>query len=242
MIKSALKKKKKNLSSWIISNFPEQYEEMTYLEPFGGEISVALNKKTSKVESINDIDSNLITVYRALRDEPKEFIRRLSLCKYCEDTFVRSLKKNKFNDYLDQAINEFILNRMSQNGLKKTFAKSQNSESWTKTLKELLILTERIKEVYIFNKPAIEVLEVFNASDTLVYCDPPYLHEAKVSKSVYSSEMTTDDHIELSRILNSYDGKVLISGCMSPLYKRIYKEWNVEKNKTEKSEVLFKNF
>jgi DNA adenine methylase len=215
---------------------------MSYLEPFGGEISVILDKSPSKIESFNDIDSELTTIYQALRDEPKEFFRRLSICKYCEETFARALKKNQFHDYLDQAINDFILNKMSQNGAKKVFAKPRSSDSWIKNLKDIEHIPERIREIYIFNKPAIEILEVFNTPDTLVYCDPPYLHETKVSKTVYSSEMTTDDHIELSRMLNDYRGKVVISGCMSPLYKRIYKDWNVEKDKTEKIEVLFKNF
>jgi DNA adenine methylase len=107
------------LNAWIISNFPENYQEMTYLEPFCGGANVLLNKKKSTVEIINDLDSSVINIYQALRDEPKEFIRRLNLCKYTEETFERSLKKTQYDDYLDQAVNEFILRRMSRGGLKK---------------------------------------------------------------------------------------------------------------------------
>ncbi len=43
-------------AEWIISMFPADYENMTYLEPFFGSGAVFFNKKRSKIETINDID------------------------------------------------------------------------------------------------------------------------------------------------------------------------------------------
>lgn len=249
------------LAQWIIENFPEKYKEMTYLEPFCGGANVLLNKEKSVVEIINDLDASVIQIYRALRDEPKELIRRLNLCKYCEETFERSLKKTQHDDYLDHAVNEFILRRMSRGGLKKAFSWSNrlrggqpgDVNAWMTAVKGLPDLAERINEVYIFNKPAIEVMKAFNAPNTFVYCDPPYLHETRVSKTVYESEMTTEDHIELAHALTAFKGKAMISGYSSPLYNRLYKGWNVEKkkianhssqqkSKEKKIEVIWKNY
>lgn len=252
------------LAQWIISHFPANYAEMTYLEPYCGGANVLLNKQKSSIEVINDLDDNIVRIYQALRDEPKEFIRRLNLCKYCEKTFERAAKKAKtaeFDDYLDQAVNEFIVRRMSRGGLKKAFAWSNrlrggqpgDVNAWETALKGLPDLAERLKEVYAFSKPAIEVMKTFNQPDAFVYCDPPYLHETRVSKTVYSSEMTTDDHIELAHMLNSWNGKAMLSGYMSPLYRRLYRDWNIEKkkisnhssqqkSKEKKVEILWKNF
>lgn len=252
------------LAHWIISHFPANYAEMTYLEPYCGGANVLFNKQKSSIEVINDLDNNIVRIYQALRDEPKEFIRRLNLCKYCEKTFERAAKKAKtaeFDDYLDQAVNEFIVRRMSRGGLKKAFAWSNrlrggqpgDVNAWETALKGLPDLAERLKEVYAFSKPAIEVLKTFNQPDAFVYCDPPYLHETRVSKTVYASEMTTDDHIELAHMLNSWNGKAMLSGYMSPLYRRLYRDWNVEKkkisnhssqqkSKEKKVEILWKNF
>ena len=249
------------LSPWIISLFPENYKDMTYVEPYCGGANVLLNKEKSFIEVINDIDKDVMNIYRALRDEPKEIIRRLNLCKYCEETFERATKKTHFDDYLDNAVNEFILRRMSRGGLKKAFAWSErlrggqpgDVNAWETAIKALPDLAERLEEIYIFNLPALNVIKSFNLENTLLYCDPPYLHETRVSKTVYSSEMSTDDHIELAHSLNKFNGKVLISGYPSPLYNRLYKGWNVEKKKIannasqkkvkdKKVEIIFKNF
>lgn len=235
------------LSPWIISHFPENYEQMTYVEPFAGSGTILLNKMRSKVEVVNNVNSKLLNIYLALRDEPKEFLRRLNLCKCSEETYLRcvaKITKNQFDDYLDQAVNEFVYNLM--NSGKKSFDEKKIN-SWQKNLKSLPNLSTRFSEVYIFNKPALKVIQAFDEKETLIYCDPPYLHEMKVSKTVYSSEMTTEDHIELSHALNSFKGNAIISGCQSPLYNRLYKDWNIEKKKIENSkekivEIIWKNF
>lgn len=251
------------LSDWIIANFPENYEHFGYLEPFCGGANVLINKQRSNFEAINDLDVNLLQIFRALRDEPKEFIRRLNLVKYCEESFQRALKKaaSASDDYLDQAVTEYVLRRMSRGGLKKAFAWSNrlrgsqpgDVNAWKTALTVLPQIAERLRGVYIFNSPAIDAIQLFNQEDMLVYCDPPYLHETRVSKTVYSSEMDTQDHIRLAHVLNQFSGKVIISGYPSPLYNRLYKGWNCEKRKVanhasqqkskeKKVEVVWKNF
>jgi len=240
------------LAQWIISHFPDDKENMTYVEPYCGGANVLLNKSKSKVEVINDIDLSLVNIYRALRDEPKDFIRKLNLCKYCEETFKKALVKTDHEDYLDTAINEFIRRKMSRNGLKKVFSnrphskQSGNVNAWETTLKSLPEISERLNGVFIFNKKAIEVIQTFNATDTLLYCNPPHLLENHVSKTVYSSELSTDDHIELAHLLNNFSGKVVLSGYASPLYNRLYKDWNSNKkkiaNQKNKTEMLWKNY
>jgi DNA adenine methylase len=251
------------LSDWIISHFPENYTEYTYIEPFCGGANVLINKKKSSLEAICDTDITIVQIFRALRDEPKEFIRRLNLVKYCQETFDRAIKRQEgpFDDYLDQAVNEYVLRRMSRGGLRKAFAWSERQRggqpgdlnAWKTALVVLPVIAERIKEIYIFHRPAVEVIKTFDNKNTLLYCDPPYLHETRRSKEVYSFEMNTDEHIELAKILNGFGGKVLLSGYSSPLYSRLYKNWKCEKKsianhssqkktKEFKTEVLWKNF
>ena len=249
------------LSPWIISLFPENYREMTYVEPYCGGANVLLNKEKSLIEVINDLDKDVVNIYRALRDEPKEIIRRLNLCKYCEETFYRATKKTQFDDYLDNAVNEFILRRMSRGGLKKAFAWSErlrggkpgDVNAWETALKSLPSLAERLEEVHIFDFAALDVIKTFNSERTLLYCDPPYLQDTRISKTVYSYEMSIDDHIELAHSLNNFNGKVLISSYPSPLYNKLYKGWNIEKKKIannasqkktkdKKVEIIFRNY
>ena len=62
------------LSSWVIEHFPKNYEEMDYVEPFAGAASVLLNKEKSSLEAINDLNLGIVQIFRALRDEPEDFI------------------------------------------------------------------------------------------------------------------------------------------------------------------------
>lgn len=252
------------LADWIISHFPEDYAEHTYIEPFCGGANVLVNKEKSVLEAVNDLDLGIVNIFRAIRDESKEFARRLNLVKYCQETFDRAVKRDAtpaFEDYLDHAVNEYILRRMSRGGLRKALAWSNRQRggqpgdvnAWKTALKMLPDLAERFREVYIFNHPAIEVIKTFNTPKTFLYVDPPYLHETRQSKNVYSTEMNVDAHIELARVLNHFKGKVILSGYPSPLYARLYNNWTVEKKKIAnhssqekskemKTEMIWKNW
>ena len=58
--------------SWrrIVPHFPEHH---TFVDMFGGAANILLNKEPSKVEVYNDIDSNLVTIFRVLRDDGRLF-------------------------------------------------------------------------------------------------------------------------------------------------------------------------
>lgn len=232
---------KSSISKWIIENLPEDHKDKNYIEPFSGCATVLLNKDPSKTEVLNDKDPDLIKIYQALRDEPKEILRRLNIYKCCEETFARALKKTKFDDYLDAAVNEIILRKMSKLEKKETF---QNNVMWQSTIENLSLISKRIKEVYVLKESAFKIIEIFNEKNSIIYCNPPYLYETNTSKKVYQSDMETDQHIELSHLLNVFKGNVIISGVSSPLYKRLYKGWKTEKKKCVggKIEVIWKNF
>lgn len=243
-------KSEKNISQWLISHFPNNQEELIYVEPYYSVSDVLLNKKKSAIEVINGV--NVENIYKTLRDNPQEFIKKLKSNQYCEETFINA-QNNKENDF-EQAINEYILIKMSREGLKKSFSWTNRLRGgkpgainvWEKALESLPELANRLKEVFIFNKSALEIIQTLNFENVLLYVDPPYLYENKVSKTVYSSKLTTNDHMELSRLLNNFNGKVIISGHYSPLYNRLYKNWNIDKKKTDdkdqKEEMIWKNY
>ena len=233
---------KNYLAPWIVEQFPEAYASMDYVEPFIGGGSVLLNKDPSTgTEVINDLDEGIVQIFRALRDEPKNFIGRLKRTKYLESTFNRALKNaNSSGDYIDQAINEFILRRMSRGGLKTAFAWSDRERggqpgdvnAWETIIKDHLPdISQRIQHIHIFNKPALEIIKAFNDVNVLLYCDPPYLAETRVSEDAYTHEMSTDDHLALAEELQQFKGKVIISGYPSALYKRLFSQWRCVKRK-----------
>lgn len=233
------------LCPWVIEHFPENYTDLTYCEVCCGGSSVLLNKEPSTQEVINDIDRGVISIFKALRDEPKELITRLKKIKYTELVFNRAVNKSQepFEDYIDQAINEYILRRMSRGGMKKAFAWSERKRggkpgdvnAWETMLKQLPKIAQRVKDVKILNVKFLEVLKIWDETDVLVYIDPPYLPatRSKGSTEVYDNEMSVQDHLDLLTAVKNSRSKVIISGYASSLYNKHLKGW-----KTVKKEIV----
>jgi DNA adenine methylase len=249
------------LNQWIIEQFPKEYESMSYIEPFCGGANVLLHKTPSKEELINDLDSSIAIIMRILRDQVEDFVKNIKKVKYKEETFKAALDKTEFDDEMDKAINEFILRRMSRGGMKKAFAWSKrlrgnqpgDLNAWKTIISQLPKISERLQNVFIINRSAMEVLKIFDNVNVLAYIDPPYLPETRESPQVYDFEMNIEGHMELAEVLNNFKGKVLISAYPSRLYNRLYKGWTCEskkivnhssqqKIKPTKVELLWRNF
>ena len=63
------------MASWIINHMPEH---KTYLEPFFGSGAVFFNKPKSQIETINDLDSNIVNLFKVIRDNPEELTYKVN--------------------------------------------------------------------------------------------------------------------------------------------------------------------
>lgn len=253
------------LSKWILEHFPKGYAEMKYCEPFCGGASVFLNKQSSSEEVIADVDKGIVAIFKALRDEPTEFISRIKRCKYKESTFRKALRRIQkgFDDYIDQAVSEYIVRRMSRGGLKQAFAwsdrmrggKPGDVNAWETMIEQLPIISERLEGVSILNESFDSVFKVWDEEDTLTYFDPPYLPQTRSegSQEVYEFELSVDDHVNLLNMIKNARGKVIISGYSSPLYRTHLKDWKCKKrdianhsgqgkNKQRRIECIWMNY
>ena len=220
--------KNKFLSSWILPLFPENYQEMDFIEPYGPSM-VLLNKinpDSGRIEVLNDLDIGVSMIFKALRDDPSMFIGRLKRIKYCENTFEKALKSIG-GDELDIAVNEFVLRQMSRGGLKKSFKPTTEEDSWILAIEQLLIVAARVKNVFIFNKLPLTVIQAFDDVNVLVYVSPPEISN--------DGEMAAGDHAKLAEYLQQFRGKVIVSAYQNAFYKRHYLEedgWRFVKKKT----------
>jgi DNA adenine methylase len=253
------------LSNWLIQYFPKDYTELTYCEPFCAGASVFLNKLPSSEEMLSDIDCGTINIFKALRDEAKEFITRIKRTRYTERTFTMAQNREEagFADYIDEAVNEYILRRMSRGGLKKSFAWSDRTRggqpgdlnAWETMAKQLPFIVDRVASVTVLCEDFREIMKVWDEDNTFFYLDPPYLHSTRSegSTDTYEEEMTVEDHMELLQLVNNARGKVMLSGYSSPLYNRSLKGWKCrkkqvanhssqQKKKTRRVECIWLNY
>lgn len=74
------------LAPWVISHFPPH---SIYVEPFGGAGSVLIRKPRAHGEVYNDLDGEIVNVFRVLRDREsgEELIRLLTLTPWAREEF-----------------------------------------------------------------------------------------------------------------------------------------------------------
>lgn len=229
------------LGPWIISHFPPH---RTYVEPFGGGGSVLLRKDRAYAEIYNDAWGAVVDVFRVARDPAlaAELERRLRLTPFARDEF-RDAYILETDDIVDRARKSIVRSFMgfgsaSTNGDFMTGFRASSRRSgttpaldWQHFPDNIRLFTERLQGVVIENKDALEVIAQHDDVDTLIYCDPPYLHETRNMRrgnASYTHEMVDEDHERLATALRACRGMVIVSGYPNPLYDRLFAGWRVE--------------
>src|SRR5690606_6837914 len=80
------------IAPWIISHFPEH---RVYVEPFGGGGSVLLRKPRSYAEVYNDLDGEIVNLFRVARDCGDELIRSVELTPFARDEFMLAYEETE---------------------------------------------------------------------------------------------------------------------------------------------------
>jgi DNA adenine methylase len=83
-----------------------------------------------------------------------------------------------------------------------------------------------LKRVVILNQDGVDCMLSNDSENSLMYCDPPYLHETRASPDVYEHEMTESDHRRFLAAAKSLKAKVAVSGYPSALYDEALASWN----------------
>lgn len=218
------------LAPWIISNFPAH---RCYVEPFGGGGSVLIRKPRSYAEVYNDKDGEIVNLFRVVRDQGEELLRRLELTPFARTEFRESYTPSE--DPIEQARRTVIRSFMgfgSNSHNKNTGFRSNSNRSsttpahdWRNYPNALGAVIDRLRGVVIENRDAIEVMLTHDAETTLHYVDPPYVASTRDKGGDYRHEMTDDQHVHLAEVLANLKGSVIVSGYHSELYDDIYAGW-----------------
>lgn len=82
------------MATWIISHFPVH---RCYVEPFGGAASVLLKKEPSEAEVYNDLDGDVVNLFRVLRDPAtsQALITACALTPYSREEFTHAYEHSE---------------------------------------------------------------------------------------------------------------------------------------------------
>lgn len=243
-----------SLASWIISFFPEHH---SYLEPFFGSGAVLFNKPRSNIETVNDLDGNVVNLFEWIRKDPERLAHEIYWTPYARQVYENAFAEIP-QDRLGQAVNFYIRLNMGH-GFRTTGEKvgwkndvqgrerSYASQDWCSLPKKIMQAAERLRGVQIENRPAADLIPRFNFDNVLIYCDPPYVLGTRHGKQ-YRCEMDDKGHEELLDILLLHKGKVLLSGYDNELYHNRLRGWHREEAVcysqvcSRKREVLWMNY
>lgn len=224
------------LAPFIISYFPAH---RIYVEPYGGAASVLLQKPRSYAEVYNDLDGEIVNVFRVLRDpaQARELSRLLRLTPFARSEF--ELSYITADDPIERARRTVARSFMgfgsaSHNSNHATGFRANSNRSGTTPAHDwahypdcLPEIVARLTGVVIEHRPAVEVILQHDSFQTLHYVDPPYVHSVRKERQAnnYRFEMTDDDHRELASVLRSVSGMVVLSGYACGLYDELYHDW-----------------
>lgn len=230
------------LAPWLIEQFPPH---RVYVEPFGGAASVLLRKERSYAEVYNDLDREVVNLFRVLREDgtAARLVQALRLTPFARAEFEDSYTPT--DDPVEGA-RRFIARSFmgfgsnGHNPKRKTGFRHNSNRSgttpardWTNYPDCLGLIVERLRGVVIDTRDAREVMSAHDEPHTLHYVDPPYLPETRSLKNpydltyagMYAHEMTAEDHERLLEHLLSLKGMVVLSGYPAPLYDDALSDW-----------------
>ncbi len=221
------------LGPWVMSFFPKHY---TYVEPFGGAAGVLMQKEPSQSEVYNDLDGDIVNVFRVLQDPElsNRLVGLLNVTPYARAEF--DLAFVPADGPVERARRTLIRSSMgfgsggatkNRTGFRVDSYRSYGTAAqlWPKYPALINQFCQRLRGVIIENKDAIGVIENHDRKDTLFFVDPPYVLDTRVNNKIYRYEMTNDDHQALIEKLVDVDGMVVLSGYDSEIYNDLLIGW-----------------
>lgn len=219
------------LAPWIIEHFPPH---RIYVEPFGGAASVLMRKPRTYSEVYNDMDGDIVEVFKVLRDPQtaQDLQRRLTLTPFARDEFfgayeIASEPVERVRQMMIRAFMGFGSDGHNSDKGRTGFRACSNrsgttpAHDWANFPDCIPAFTERLRGVVIENRDAADVMRQHDTPETLHFVDPPYVHATRTVQHGYRFEMTDEQHERLLEVLMSLKGMVILCGYANPLYERL---------------------
>lgn len=228
------------IAEWIIDHFPQNYEKMVYLEPFVGSGAVFFNKRPGVVETINDLDGDIVNLFYVLRNYPEELKEALALTPYSREEYDKSFepadepieKARRYMVKTTQAIGAKLNSKCGWRNHKqiKIGGTACKWAGITETIGAAAtrLLGSPTNLVQIEHMDALELIARCNTPDDLIYLDPPYVRSSRKSGALYRHEMNDEQQVQLLELISSSRAKIVISGYRSDLYEKYLHTWETD--------------
>ena len=187
----------------MIEQFPEEYDR--YVEVFGGAGWVLFAKEKKGIEVYNDINSNLVNLYKCVKYHPEALQKELDGILMSRELFQDAILETRGLTDIQRAARFFVAIKESFGSKMETFGlQPKNMKASVDFLK---IASERLNTVVIENRDFDKLIQSYDRSSTLFYLDPPYYK----TESYYQGGFKREDHKRLREALRNIRGKFILS-------------------------------
>jgi DNA adenine methylase len=192
----------------------ESIPHVCYCEPFMGGAHVFFRRRPARSEVLNDLNRDLVTLYRVVQHHLDEFVRyfRWSLVSRDEWDRLERVAPDTLTD-IQRAARFFYLQKLAFGGKPtgRNLAMHRTGHPRLNLLRleeELSAVHLRLARVQIENVPWGECIRRYDGTDTLFYVDPPYWGCENYYRALFFKR---EDFVELSRTLQGIAGGFILS-------------------------------
>lgn len=226
---------KSKLTSTIIPLIPPH---KCYAEVFAGAAWVLFRKEPSHVEVINDINGDLVTLYRVIQNHLEEFVRYFKWMLIARDEWDRlqRVADDTLTDIQRAARFYYLVrNAFGAKVVGQSFGVSNSTKprlNFTRLEEELSETHLRLARVTIENLNYEQLIKRYDGEEVFFYVDPPYWDcENDYGKGIFSK----DDFMNLRDTLASAKAKWLVSINNVPEIRVLFSGYEIREVKTKYS-------
>lgn len=242
---------KRRLADKILPMFPDH---SCYVEPFAGAAALLFIKAPAKVEVLNDVNGELVNLYRVIQRHLEEFVRQFKwaltsreIFKWQQDTPPETLTD------IQRAARFYYLQKLCFGG--RVESHSFGTATTTPPRLNLLRLEEDLSQAHLrLARVTIERLDWrecvtrYDRPHTLFYMDPPYW-----GTEGYGVAFPIEQYRYLADLVRTIKGKAIISINDTPEMRRIFDGLPVRRlpirytvggrqGRAERGELVLKNW
>lgn len=242
---------KRRLAKTILPMFPAH---SCYVEPFAGGAALYFLKEPSRVEVLNDINGELVNLYRVVQHHLEEFVRQFKWALISRQTFLwhRETPPEVLTD-IQRAARFFYLQKMAFGGKVsgQTFGTAQSTPPKLNLMRleeDLSTAHLRLSRTTIEHLPWLDCMHRYDRPDTLTYMDPPYW-----GTEGYGVDFGLEQYDLMATAAKDAQGKVIISVNDIPEMHQAFAGLMIETTSitytvggggrgTAKNELIIRNF
>ena len=243
---------KRRLAKRILPMFPAH---TCYVEPFCGAAALFFLKEPAKVEVLNDINGELINLYRVVQHHLEEFVKQYKFALVSRQIYkwMQITHTEPLTD-IQRAARFFYLQKMSFGGKVngQTFGTAATAPPRMNLLRieeELSAAHIRLSSVYIEHLSWVDCIKKYDRDHTLFYCDPPYF-----GTEGYGVDFGLEQYDLMAELAKSIKGKMIISvndipemrkafsGLPMQRFEISYTVGGAGRSNTKSGELLIRNF